>query len=302
MNNDEDEIRAQRYQLDWEDTFRSGPCHMELEYMKLLFDIRTKGEIRGDRTGVGTVSLFGRQLRCNIANGFPLITTKKVFWKGVVEELLWFMNGRNDVKYLKDRGINIWNEWEKADGTIGPGYGSQWRAFGAREQYVVGGPAKQIAGVDQLKDVIARIKSNPQDRRLIVSAWNPVDLPQMALPPCHMFFQFYVSKAGLSCHMYQRSADMFLGVPFNIASYALLTYLVAHECGLRPAELIISFGDAHIYQNHLEQVAIQLGRVPAEAPTLQVNPDLKDIFQTTIDDLMLEHYKPLPAIKAPVAV
>ena len=250
-------------------------------YLALLEKILTQGHERPDRTGTGTLSLFGEQLRFNLERGFPIVTTKKVHFKSVVCELLWMYHGRTDVQWLQDKGVTIWNEWSLSDGTIGKGYGKQWRNFG---------------GVDQIAQVIEQIKRDPYSRRHIVSAWNPPELPEMALAPCHCFFQFYVRDGKLSCHLFQRSADIFLGVPYNISSYSLLTHIVARECGLGVGELIISFGDVHLYSNHIEQAKLQLTREPLPLPTLVLGERLVP------EDISLTGYEAHPAIKAPVAV
>lgn len=266
---------------------------MEEQYLNLIKNILAFGEERGDRTGTGTTSLFGPQIECDLMDGFPLLTTKKIHWKSVVHELLWFISGSTNTKYLKDNGVSIWDEWADENGELGPVYGKQWRSW----------EAPNGERVDQLSQLIKRIKEKPTDRRLIVSAWNPADVPQMKLPPCHMMYQCYVSHGRfLSMKMYQRSADVFLGVPFNIASYALLTHMLAQVTGLLPGRLIMTFGDAHIYSNHIEQVNEQLSRDPRPLPTLTLNPDVKDIENFTFDDVKLEGYNPHPSIKAPVAV
>jgi thymidylate synthase len=290
---------------------------MEQEYLKLLREILYEGNQKGDRTGTGTLSLFGRQIRTDLATGFPLLTTKKVNFKAIAHELIWFLKGDTNIKYLKDNGVNIWDEWADENGDLGPVYGKQWRDFGGSEPYLAppigydiaeDGDGlqlewhKDVIGVDQITDVIKRIKEKPDDRRLIVSAWNPMDVPKMALPPCHCFFQFYVVNHKLSCQMYQRSADMFLGVPFNIASYALLTHMIAHVCDLQVGEFIHTFGDCHIYNNHLEQVVEQLNRTPTEPPKLYLRENKKDIFEFTYDDIELIGYNPQAAIKGKVAV
>lgn len=262
------------------------------QYENLLKHIYQTGTFKSDRTGTGTKSVFGAQLRFNLAEGFPLVTTKKVHLKSIVHELLWFIKGETNTKYLTDHGVSIWNEWADKDGNLGPVYGYQWRSW----------PAANGKHIDQLTEVIETIKKNPDSRRMIVSAWNVADLPQMALMPCHAFFQFYVADGKLSCQLYQRSADMFLGVPFNIASYALLTMMIAQVCGLQAGDFVHTFGDAHIYSNHFEQVELQLSREANAYPTMKINPAIKSIFDFTYEDFTLENYNPHPAIKAPVAV
>lgn len=262
------------------------------QYEELLAYIYKNGAFKGDRTGTGTKSIFGAQLRFNLSEGFPLVTTKKVHLKSIIHELLWFIKGDTNTKYLTDNGVSIWNEWADANGDLGPVYGYQWRSW----------PAPDGKHIDQLSEVIETIKKNPDSRRIIVSAWNVADLPKMALMPCHAFFQFYVADGKLSCQLYQRSADMFLGVPFNIASYALLTHMVAQVCGLQPGDFIHTFGDAHIYSNHFEQVELQLSRDPRPYPTLKMNTEINSIFDFSFNDFAFENYNPHPAIKAPVAV
>jgi thymidylate synthase len=262
---------------------------MEETYLNLLRDVLQTGNIKGDRTGTGTLSVFGRQLRFDLSKEFPAITTKKLFWKGVVAELLWFLSGSRNVGALQDQGVRIWDEWAKPHGDIGPGYGAQWRGRGSTR-------------VDQIAEVIESLKNNPDSRRHIVSAWNVHDLPQMALPPCHALFQFYVADGKLSCQLYQRSADLFLGVPFNIASYALLTHMIAQVTGLKVGEFIHTFGDAHIYKNHLEQVAEQLSREVRQAPQLELNPSVTCIDDFQLADCRLVGYDPHPSIAAPIAI
>ena len=262
------------------------------QYEILLKHIYQTGANKSDRTGTGTKSIFGAQLRFNLAEGFPLITTKKVHLKSIVHELLWFIKGDTNTKYLTDNGVTIWNDWADKDGNLGPVYGYQWRNW----------PTPEGKHIDQLTEVIETIRNNPDSRRMIVSAWNVADLPKMALMPCHAFFQFYVADGKLSCQLYQRSADMFLGVPFNIASYALLTVMIAQVCKLKLGDFIHTFGDAHIYSNHFEQVELQLSREPRVYPTMRINQDINSIFDFTFEDFELENYNPHPAIKAPVAI
>jgi thymidylate synthase len=269
------------------------------EYLDLLQHILEKGASKTDRTGTGTLSCFGYQMRYDLAKGFPLVTTKKLHLKSIVYELLWFLRGDTNIKYLKDHGVRIWDEWADANGDLGPVYGKQWRSWEGADGKVV----------DQITQVIDQIKKTPDSRRLLVSARNVADLPEMALMPCHIVFQFYVappapgeSKGRLSCQLYQRSADSFLGVPFNIASYALLTLMIAQVCGLEPGEFIHTFGDVHLYNNHLEQARLQLTRTPYPLPVMKLNPTVKDIFGFQFEDFTLENYQSHPAIKAPVAV
>ena len=261
-------------------------------YEDLLRDVLENGHHKGDRTGTGTRSVFGRQIRFNLADGFPLITTKRVHWKSVALELLWFLRGDTNVRWLQERGVSIWNSWADEDGELGPVYGSQWRSW----------PKTGGGSIDQISNVIEQIKVNPDSRRLIVSAWNPDEIEDMALPPCHALFQFYVVDGALSCQLYQRSADMFLGVPFNIASYALLTHLIAAQTGLKVGEFVWTGGDTHIYDNHLEQVTEQLSREPYAYPTLEITGDRASIFDYVLEDLVLENYVHHPAIKGAVAV
>jgi len=262
------------------------------QYLDLLRHVMDHGARREDRTGTGTVSVFGAQIRFDLADGFPLVTTKKVHLRSVIHELLWFLRGDTNVQYLRDNGVTIWDEWADDRGELGPVYGAQWRSWKGHDG----------RAIDQMKWVIDEVKRNPDSRRLIVSAWNPTDVPKMALPPCHTMFQFYVCEGRLSCQLYQRSADLFLGVPFNIASYALLTHMVAHVTGYTPGDFIHTFGDAHIYLNHLDQVNLQLSRDPRPVPRLELNPDVKDLFAFRFDDIVIHGYDPHPAIKAPVAV
>lgn len=262
------------------------------QYHDLLRHILNNGTRKTDRTGTGTISVFGYQMRFNLQDGFPLLTTKKVHTRSIIHELLWFIKGDTNIKYLKDNGVSIWDEWADANGDLGPVYGRQWRSWQATDGRTI----------DQLQDVLNQLKNKPDSRRMMVSAWNPADVPNMALPPCHALFQFYVADGKLSCQLYQRSADVFLGVPFNIASYALLTMMVAQECGYEAHEFIWTGGDTHLYLNHLEQVDLQLSREPRPLPTMRINPDVKSVFDFVYDDFTLENYNPWPAIKAPVAV
>lgn len=262
------------------------------QYLSLLQHIIDTGVQKNDRTGTGTLSCFGYQMRFDLQKGFPLVTTKKLHLKSIIHELLWFLKGQTNIQYLKDHGVKIWDEWADENGELGPVYGKQWRSWEGTDGNVT----------DQVSDLIKQIKTNPDSRRLIISAWNVADLPKMALMPCHTLFQFYVADRKLSCQLYQRSADVFLGVPFNIASYALLTMMIAQVCGLEPGEFIHTFGDVHIYSNHMEQVNLQLSRTPYPLPTMQLNPSVKNIFDFEFEDFSLENYQSHPAIKAPVAV
>ena len=262
------------------------------QYQALLKHILETGTQKTDRTGTGTTSVFGYQMRFNLNDGFPMVTTKKVHLKSIIHELLWFINGDTNIKYLKDNGVGIWDEWANENGDLGPVYGKQWRSWTTPDGKVI----------DQLKEVIETLKKSPDSRRIIVSAWNVGELSQMALMPCHALFQFYVADNKLSCQLYQRSADVFLGVPFNIASYALLTMMIAQVCDLELGDFIWTGGDTHIYSNHYEQVNTQLAREPRPLPTMKINPDVKDIFSFKYEDFTLENYNPYPGIKAPVAV
>ena len=262
------------------------------QYLTLLQHILKEGTQKTDRTGTGTKSCFGYQMRFNLAEGFPLVTTKKVHLKSIIYELLWFLKGDTNIKYLKDNGVRIWDEWADANGDLGPVYGKQWRSWEGANGVVV----------DQITELIDQIKKTPDSRRLIVSAWNVGDLKKMALMPCHNMFQFYVADGKLSCQLYQRSADVFLGVPFNIASYALLTMMIAQVCDLKYGDFVHSFGDVHLYNNHFEQAELQLSRTPFALPTMKINPDVKDIFSFKYEDFTLEGYDPDPAIKAPIAI
>lgn len=262
------------------------------QYLGLLHHILDNGVQKHDRTGTGTISCFGYQMRFDLQKGFPLVTTKKVHTKSIIHELLWFLKGETNIAYLKENGVSIWNEWANENGELGPVYGKQWRSWEGKDGKVV----------DQISDLIKQIKSNPDSRRLIVSAWNVTDLPEMALMPCHTIFQFYIANRKLSCQLYQRSADVFLGVPFNIASYALLTLMIAQVCDLEAGEFVHTFGDVHIYNNHIEQVKLQLSRTPFPLPAMKLNPSVKNIFNFKFEDFTLENYQCHPAIKAPVAV
>jgi thymidylate synthase len=257
--------------------------------MQHVLDLGTN---KSDRTGTGTTSVFGYQMRFDLSKGFPLVTTKKCHLKSIIHELLWFLQGSTNTKYLKDNGVSIWDEWADENGNLGPVYGKQWRSWETVDGRVI----------DQIKIAVDQLKTNPDSRRIIVSAWNVGELDKMALAPCHAFFQFYVADGKLSCQLYQRSADIFLGVPFNIASYALLTMMMAQVCGLKAGDFVHTFGDAHLYSNHMEQTALQLSREPRPLPTMRINPDVKDIFGFKFEDFTLEGYDPHPAIKAPVAV
>jgi len=261
-------------------------------YLDLMRHVLEHGNKKEDRTGTGTLSVFGHQMRFDLAEGFPLLTTKKVHLKSIIHELLWFLQGSTNIKYLKDNGVSIWDEWADENGNLGPVYGYQWRNW----------PKPDGTHIDQISQVVEMIRKNPDSRRLIVSAWNVADVDRMKLPPCHAFFQFYVADGKLSCQLYQRSADIFLGVPFNIASYALLTMMVAQVCGLKLGDFVHTLGDAHLYLNHLDQTREQLSRETRQLPAMRINPDVKDIFGFKFEDFTLEHYDPHPAIKAPVAV
>jgi thymidylate synthase len=262
------------------------------QYLDLMRHVLEHGAQKHDRTGTGTISVFGYQMRFNLEDGFPMVTTKKLHLKSIIHELIWFLSGDTNIKYLKDNNVRIWDEWADENGDLGPVYGSQWRSW----------PTADGRHIDQIAQIIKTIKENPDSRRIIVSAWNVGEIEQMALPPCHAFFQFYVADGKLSCQLYQRSADIFLGVPFNIASYALLTMMVAQVCGLQYGEFIHTLGDAHLYNNHLEQARLQLSRDPKPLPVLKINPEVKDIFSFKYEDFSLENYDPHPHIKATVAV
>ncbi|MGV3766517.1 MAG: thymidylate synthase [Chitinophagaceae bacterium] len=268
------------------------------QYLQLVQHILDHGAEKSDRTGTGTLSCFGYQMRFDLSEGFPLVTTKKLHLKSIIHELLWFLKGETNIAYLKEHGVSIWDEWANAEGDLGPVYGKQWRSW-------TGADGKTV---DQIKDVLHQLKNNPDSRRMIVSAWNVAELPEMALMPCHALFQFYVApaknggKPKLSCQLYQRSADVFLGVPFNIASYALLTMMMAQVCDMEPGDFVHSFGDVHLYSNHLEQAKLQLSRTPHPLPQMKLNPEVKDLFSFRFEDFTLENYQPHPAIKAPVAV
>ena len=262
------------------------------QYLDLMQHVLEHGARKNDRTGTGTLSTFGAQLRFDLNAGFPLLTTKKVHLKSIVHELLWFLKGDTNTRYLKENGVTIWDEWADAKGDLGPVYGYQWRSW----------PAPDGRHIDQVSQVIEQIGKNPDSRRLIVSAWNVADLPKMALLPCHAFFQFYIAEGRLSCQLYQRSADLFLGVPFNIASYALLTLMVAQVCGLKAGDFVHTYGDTHLYLNHLEQAREQLARSPRRLPVMRLNPVVKGLFEFKYEDFTLENYDPHPAIRAPIAV
>jgi len=268
------------------------PSEADIAYLGLLQDILDHGVDRGDRTGTGTRGVFGRQLRFDLSAGFPLLTTKKVHLKSIILELLWFLRGDSNVRWLQEQGVTIWDEWANEQGELGPVYGKQWRSWEAKDGRVI----------DQIANVVESIRTNPNSRRHIVSAWNPADVDQMALPPCHCLFQFFVADGKLSCQLYQRSADVFLGVPFNIASYALLTQMMAQVTGLQPGEFVHTFGDAHLYHNHFDQARTQLARTPYAPPQMLINPDRKDIFAFEYSDFKLEGYTAHPTIKAPIAV
>jgi len=261
-------------------------------YLDLMKTVKDHGVKKMDRTGVGTVSIFGYQLRFDLSEGFPLLTTKKLHTRSIIHELLWFLKGDTNIKYLNDNNVKIWDEWADAKGDLGPVYGHQWRSWGARDGRTI----------DQITQLIAELKQNPNSRRLIVSAWNVAEIEQMALPPCHCLFQFYVADGKLSCQLYQRSADIFLGVPFNIASYALLTLMIAQVVGLKPGEFVHTLGDAHLYLNHMEQAKLQLSRDPLPLPKMILNPEVKDIFEFKFEDFTLKNYEAYPHISAPVAI
>lgn len=262
------------------------------QYLALAQHILDHGMEKSDRTGTGTKSVFGYQMRFDLSKGFPLVTTKKLFLKGIIYELLWLLKGETNIKFLTENGVHIWDEWADKNGNLGPVYGKQWRSWEANDERVI----------DQISDVVTEIKTNPNSRRLIVNAWNVGEIEKMALPPCHAFFQFYVAKEKLSCQLYQRSADVFLGVPFNIASYSLLTMMIADVCDLKPGEFVHTFGDAHIYSNHFEQIKLQLTREPFPLSTMKINPNVKNIFDFKFEDFELENYQFHPAIKGEVAV
>ena len=261
-------------------------------YLDLLRHIQAHGTVKNDRTGTGTISTFGYQMRFDLSEGFPVLTTKRLHLRSIIHELLWFLRGDTNIAYLRENGVTIWDEWADADGNLGPVYGSQWRSW----------PAPDGRHIDQIAQVVDQIERNPDSRRLIVSAWDVAEIDRMALPPCHALFQFYVADGRLSCQLYQRSADVFLGVPFNIASYALLTMMIAQVTGLVPGEFVHTLGDAHIYLNHREQVALQLTRTPRPLPVMRINPDVRSIFGFRYEDFSLDGYDPYPSIKAPVAV
>jgi len=262
------------------------------QYLDLMKHVLENGTQKHDRTGTGTLSVFGYQMRFNLQDGFPLVTTKKLHLKSIIHELIWFLQGDTNIKYLKDNGVRIWDEWADENGNLGPVYGHQWRSW----------PKPDGGHIDQISQVVKQIKTNPDSRRIMVSAWNVADVERMALPPCHSLFQFYVADGRLSCQLYQRSADIFLGVPFNIASYALLTLMMAQVCDLQPGDFVHTFGDAHLYNNHIEQTNLQLSREPRPLPTMRINPEVKDIFAFKFEDFTLENYDPWPHIKGVVAV
>lgn len=262
------------------------------QYLDLLQHILDEGQFKADRTGTGTYSVFGYQMRFDLSEGFPVLTTKKLHLRSIIYELLWFLKGESNIKYLKDHNVSIWDEWADEDGNLGPVYGKQWRKWECADGRVI----------DQISNLIEQIKKNPDSRRLIVSAWNVADIDQMKLPPCHVLFQFYISNGEISCQLYQRSADVFLGVPFNIASYALLLMMIAQVCDLKPKEFIHTFGDVHIYSNHIDQVKLQLSRTPKKLPVMKINPDVKSIFDFQFEDFELTEYNPDPHIKGAVAV
>ncbi|HNR54827.1 MAG TPA: thymidylate synthase [Flavobacteriales bacterium] len=262
------------------------------QYHDLLRHVLENGTPKTDRTGTGTISCFGYQMRFDLSEGFPVLTTKKLHLKSIIHELLWFLKGDTNIKYLQENGVRIWDEWADADGNLGPVYGYQWRSWATPDGRTI----------DQISDLVAMIKKNPDSRRLIVSAWNPADVPNMALPPCHCLFQFYVADGKLSCQLYQRSADTFLGVPFNIASYALLTLMIAQVCGLRPGEFVHTFGDVHLYNDHIEQAKLQLTREPRPLPTMEIDPGVTDLFDFCFEHFTLKNYDPHPHIKAAVSV
>jgi thymidylate synthase len=262
------------------------------QYLGLERHILQNGVKKGDRTGTGTLSVFGYQMRFDLSRGFPVVTTKKLHLKSIIYELLWFLSGNTNVRWLQERGVTIWDEWADQNGELGPVYGHQWRSW----------PAADGSTIDQIANVVAQIKKNPDSRRLIVSAWNVAEVDKMKLPPCHSLFQFYVAEGRLSCQLYQRSADVFLGVPFNVASYALLTMMMAQVCDLRPGEFVHTLGDAHLYLNHVEQAQLQLTRAPRPLPTMHLNPSVRSIFDFGFEDFRLDGYDPHPAIKAPIAV
>ena len=262
------------------------------QYLDMMRHVRDHGTRKEDRTGTGTVSIFGYQMRFDLGEGFPLVTTKKCHLRSIIHELLWFLRGDTNLRYLHDNKVTIWDEWADADGNLGPVYGYQWRSW----------PTPDGRHIDQISEVVRQIRTTPDSRRIIVSAWNVADIENMALPPCHAFFQFYVADGRLSCQLYQRSADIFLGVPFNIASYALLTMMMAQVTGLQPGDFVHTFGDAHLYLNHLEQTDLQLSRSPRPLPVMRLNPDVNDLFAFSFDDFELQNYDPHPHIKAPVAV
>ena len=272
------------------------------QYHDLMRRALDEGDDREERTGVGARAVFGHQMRFDLAEGFPLVTTKKLHVRSIVHELLWFIAGDTNIRYLKENGVTIWDEWADENGELGPVYGRQWRSWPTPVKNSPGKNGEEAGAIDQLARVVADIEKNPTSRRLIVSAWNPADIEHMALPPCHCLFQFFVARGALSCQLYQRSADIFLGVPFNIASYALLTAMIAHVTGLKPGEFVHTLGDAHLYHNHFDQARLQLSRAPGPLPRLELNPEVTDLFDFRYEDIQIRDYAAAPHIKAPVAV
>lgn len=286
------DVRARHGRSGYNRHSRNDPTALMKQYLDLMQHVLDTGHAKSDRTGTGTLSVFGHQMRFDLSQGFPLLTTKKLHTRSIIHELLWFLAGDTNVRYLQDNGVSIWNEWADEDGDLGPVYGHQWRHW----------PARDGGEIDQIRQLVDGLRRNPDSRRHLVSAWNPADVDRMALPPCHALFQFYVADGRLSCQLYQRSADIFLGVPFNIASYALLTLMVAQVCELAPGDFVWTGGDCHLYSNHLEQTRLQLSRTPRALPTLRLNPAVTDLFAFRFEDFTLEGYDPHPHIAAPVAV